>query len=171
MIYNIRPLSNYNNLSVTLRGEFLWFFGKSSHFNATSITFRAFLEQFNGVKLLKFWNFTVKSEQEMNLAPAVIAMNLWVTSFSFTFPAWTGGSEPFGPPLDPPLGTGTQYSFQNVPHYFSGARYFFEFYEVLKRYLIQVFLSWSKCWEKLKIHSHQIWTFYVLPFSRYCSSK
>ena len=40
-----------------------------------------------------------------------------------------------------------------------------------KRAIKWSFSLWSKYWEKSKMHSHQIWTYYVLPFSRYCNSK
>ena len=41
----------------------------------------------------------------------------------------------------------------------------------VKKNSSQVFYCWSKCWEKPEMHSYQIWIFYVLPFSRYCSLK
>ena len=34
-----------------------------------------------------------------------------------------------------------------------------------------VFYSWPKCWDKPKMHYHQIWSFYTFLFSRYCSWK
>ena len=44
-------------------------------------------------------------------------------------------------------------------------------WSMLKGLSGQVFHFWPKCWEQPKMHSYQIWTFYVYPFSRYCSSK
>ena len=46
---------------------------------------------------------------------------------------------------------------------------FFTFYWM--QHSSQVFRYWLKCRKKPKIYSHQIWTVYVLPFWRYCSSK
>ena len=43
--------------------------------------------------------------------------------------------------------------------------------KILRGHSSQVFHSWPKCWEKPTMYSHQIRTFYVLPFSRHCSSK
>ena len=41
----------------------------------------------------------------------------------------------------------------------------------LKGHSSQVFHLWPKCWKKPKTYCHQIWTSFVLPFSRYSSSK
>ena len=40
-----------------------------------------------------------------------------------------------------------------------------------KRVFKSSFDCLPKCWYKPKMHSQQIWTFYVLPISRYCSLK
>ena len=42
--------------------------------------------------------------------------------------------------------------------------------EPLKRHSRPPLHCGPKCWEKPKMHSHQIWTLYVFPFSRYCGS-
>ena len=42
---------------------------------------------------------------------------------------------------------------------------------LLKGHSSQVFHCWLKFWDKPKVHSLQIWSFYVLLFSRYCCSK